>query len=301
MIDYKARINDLRKSKNAVIVAHYYQNPEIQDLADKVGDSYDLSKYCANTDAEIIVFCGVHFMAESAKLLSPEKKVLLPVSDAGCPMADMADAEKIREMKSKYDDAMVVCYINTTARVKAECDVTCTSSNAVNIIRKLPAKNIIFVPDKNLGSYIATKVPEKNIILYEGYCPIHNEVTKANVVEARKLYPDAELLVHPECPNEVVESADFVGSTKSIIEYCKASSKDTFIIGTEEGILHKMKKDNPEKKFIMLKDNFSCADMKKITLKELYESLENETTEINIERETEEKAKKCLFRMLELS
>jgi quinolinate synthase len=295
------KILELKKERNATIVAHNYQLDEIQEIADLVGDSYALSKYCAEDSSEVIVFCGVHFMAESAKILSPHKTVLLPEIDAGCPMADMVTAEALREKKKLHPGAVVVCYINSSAEVKAESDICCTSSNAVKIIKSIKEKDIIFVPDKNLGSNIAKQVPEKNIILWEGCCEVHNKITISDVKKAKELHPDATVLVHPECPPEVVAMADYVGSTTGIIEYAKKSDEKKFIIGTEMGVLYKLKKDNPDKEFHMVHPEFVCPDMKKTTMLSVYNALNEMKHVIELDEEIRLKAKTCLDRMLELS
>jgi quinolinate synthase len=240
--ELKKEILELKKKRNAVIVAHNYQVDDVQEIADVVGDSFALSKFCASDNANVIVFCGVHFMAESAKILSPGKTVLIPEIDAGCPMADNVSAEPLREMKSRYPGAAVVCYINSTAEVKAESDVCCTSSNAINIVKKIDNKDIIFVPDKNLGNYVSKQVPEKNIILWNGFCITHHKINLNEVKKIKEAYPDAMMLVHPECQPEVVEFADFAGSTKQIIDYATESKHDKFIIGTEMGVMYKLKK-----------------------------------------------------------
>lgn len=294
------KILELKEEKNAVIVAHSYQVDEVQEIADMVGDSFALSKYCASTKADVIVFCGVHFMAESAKILSPEKTVLLPELDAGCPMADMVTAEGLREMKAKYPGAVVVCYINSSAEVKAECDVCCTSSNAVNVIRSIKEKDIIFLPDKNLGSYVADMVPEKNIILWQGFCPTHHKVKVDDVIKIKELHPDALLLIHPECQPDVVKLADYVGSTKQIIDYANQSDKEKFIIGTEVGVLHRLKKDNPNKVFYLMSQGLTCPNMKKTRLESVYNALNEMKYNIELDEEIRLKAKKCLDRMLQI-
>lgn len=299
-MDYKSEILRLKEERNACIVAHIYQDGEIQDIADKVGDSFELSRYCASTEKDVIVFCGVHFMAESAKILSPEKTVLLPAVDAGCPMANMANVEDLKKLKEKYPEAAVVCYVNTTAAIKAECDICCTSSIAVNVVRSLPNKQILFLPDRNLGSYIAKQVPEKEFILWAGFCPTHNALTIMHVQEAREAYPNAVLAIHPEAPPEVVELADFVGSTKQIIDFCTQSDAKEFIIGTEEGILHQLHKLNPDKTFHMLKYRFICPNMKKTSLEVLYESLRDMKHEIKLDDEIIKKASLSLERMLQV-
>ncbi|MCX7771996.1 MAG: quinolinate synthase NadA, partial [Clostridia bacterium] len=272
-MDFKNEILRLKEERNATIVAHYYQDGEIQDIADKVGDSFDLSRYCASTNKDVIVFCGVHFMAESAKILSPQKTVLLPALDAGCPMADMAKPQDLIKMKEKYPDAAVVCYVNTTAAIKAECDICCTSSIAEKVVRSLPHKQILFLPDRNLAQYVAKQVPEKEFILWPGFCPTHNALTIMHVQEAREAHPNALLAVHPEAPPEVVDMADFAGSTKQILDFCTQSDAKEFIIGTEEGILHQLHRLNPDKTFHMLKYRFVCPNMKKTSMEKLYESL----------------------------
>lgn len=297
-MDYQQEILKLKEERNAVIVAHYYQDGDIQDIADKVGDSFDLSRFCAQTEKEVIVFCGVHFMAESAKILSPEKTVLLPDLKAGCPMADMADVPKLLKLKEEYPNAAVVSYVNTTAAIKAHSDICCTSSTAVKIVRSLPHKQIIFLPDRNLGNYVSKQVPEKEFILYPGYCPTHNALSPMHVMEARDSHPEAVFAVHPEAPPAVVEMADFVGSTKQIIDFCSENEASEFIIGTEEGILHQLKKRNPNKQFHMLKFGFICPNMKKTTIEKLYEALVEMKHKIELDKDTIFKASKSLERML---
>lgn len=294
-------IERLKKEKNAIILAHNYQIPEIQEVADIVGDSLKLSQEAANTDADMIIFSGVHFMAESAKILSPNKKVLLPVYDAGCPMADMIDAEQLREFKSMYPNIPVVCYVNSSAEVKAESDICCTSSNALKIIRGMKADKILFVPDQNLGDYIARQIPEKEIISWQGFCITHHRVKTAEVEAVREKHPGAEILVHPECSPNVVAMADFVGSTSQIIDYAHKSSDKTFIIGTEMGVMHKLRKDNPDKKFYLLSPGLTCFNMKKTSLIDIYHALLHEQHEIIVEEEIRRKALGSLERMLELS
>lgn len=294
-------INRMKKEQNAVIVAHSYQVDDVQEIADVVGDSFALSQFCASNSASTIVFCGVHFMAESAKILAPEKTVLLPEINAGCPMADMVTAEALREAKQKYPDAAVVCYINSTADVKAECDVCCTSSNALKVIRSIDKKDILFVPDKNLGSYVAQMVPEKNIILWEGYCITHHKIRTNEVLEAKRLHPEAILLVHPECQPEITALADYVGSTKQIIDYARNSKHDKFIIGTEMGVLYQLKKDNPGKTFYMMSTGLICPNMKKTSLQSVYDALANKRYEIILDEDIIKRASSCLNRMLEVS
>ncbi len=297
MID---RINELKKQKNAVILAHYYQVGEVQDIADFVGDSFMLSKKARETESDIIVFCGVRFMAETAKILSPDKTVLLPASDAGCPMAEMVTVQDVAKLRGQYPDAAVVCYVNSTAAVKAVSDICCTSSNAVKLVKSLPNKQIIFIPDENLGSYVATQVPEKEIILFNGYCITHKRVTGDEVDAARKAVPNAKVLVHPECRPEVSEKADYLGSTSQIINYASNSEDKKFIIGTEQGVLHWLQKKNPDKKFYLLSQKMICPNMKKTTLKDVLNALENMTYEIQLSEEEISKAHGCLDKMLEI-
>lgn len=291
-------IEALKQERDAVIVAHSYQIGEVQDVADMVGDSFALSKFCAEDPHPVIVFCGVKFMAESAKILSPQKTVLLPEISAGCPMADMVTPQDIDNMRAEYPDAAVVCYVNTTAETKAKCDICCTSSNALRVIKSLPQKDIIFMPDKNLGGYIAQQVPEKNIILWPGYCITHERTTVADVASARENQPEALLLAHPECPADVVAEADFVGSTKQIIDYAKASEAQKFIIGTEMGIFHQLQNDSPNKQFYLLSSGLICPNMKKTKLESVYESLKNMQYQIELDPEVIEQARASLERML---
>lgn len=307
MIDFNNKeelINEiikLKKEKNAVILAHSYQIGDIQEIADIVGDSYALSKYCTGVTQKTIVFCGVHFMAESAKILSPDKTVLLPEKNAGCPMADMVTAPALREMKKKHPDAAVVTYINSSAAVKAESDVIVTSSNAVKVVSNMNEKKIIFTPDKNLGGFVASKCPDKEFIMWDGYCPVHNAMKKEYVEEVKKKYPEAIVLAHPECPSEVTECADFIGSTKDIMEFVNSSDKNEFIIGTERGVLHPMKRDNNDKKFYMLSEKLVCEDMKLTTLESLYKCLATGEYEMILPEDIIEKASRALKRMIELA
>lgn len=295
-----SEILKLKEKRNAIIVAHNYQVDDVQEIADLVGDSFALSKNCASSSAKTIVFCGVHFMAESAKILSPDKTVLLPAHDAGCPMAEMVTAEALREEKKRYPDAAVVCYINSTAEVKAESDICCTSSNAVKVIKAVKEKKIIFVPDKNLGSYIAKMVPEKEIILWNGFCITHHKIKIDDVKKIKELHPDALLLVHPECQPDIVAFADFVGSTKQIIDFANQSDNSKFIIGTEMGVLYKLKKDNPDKTFYLMSQGLVCPNMKKTSLQNVYYALAEMKHEIMLDEAIRVRAKKSLDRMLEI-
>lgn len=298
--EIKKKIAELKEQKDAVIVAHNYQIDEIQEISDVIGDSLTLSRHCAESTKKVIVFCGVHFMAESAKILSPEKTVLLPEIDAGCPMADMVTAEELREEKKKHPGAVVVCYINSSAEVKAESDICCTSSNAVEVVKSIKEKDILFVPDQNLANYVAKMVPEKNIIPWRGYCITHHRLKLEDVEKVRELHKDAELLIHPECPKEVVDEADFVGSTKQIIEYASKSKSKKFVIGTEMGIMYKLKKDNPDKTFYLLAQGLICPNMKKNTLLSVYNALNEMKYEINLDENIRIKAKETLDRMLKI-
>ena len=294
-------IQRLKREKNAVILAHYYVEDAIQDIADEIGDSFYLSKKAAQTDADIIVFCGVSFMGESAKILNPGKKVLMPDATADSAMAHMVNLKQQQEIKDRYDDLAVVCYINSTAEVKTHSDVCVTSANAVKIVRKLPNQNIFFIPDGNLGRYVAEQVPEKNVMLNDGYCPIHAAMTREAVLRAKGAHPEAAFLVHPECTRELLEEADYIGSTSGIIQYASESDRQEFLIGTEIGVFCELKKRNPEKQFYTLTDQQICWDMKKITLEKVAEVLRNESNEVQISETVRQQAMRPLERMLELA
>lgn len=294
-------INKLKKDKNAIILAHYYQLPEVQEIADFVGDSYYLSKKAFESQNNLVVFCGVRFMAESAKILSPDKKVLLPVMEAGCPMADMITSNDICDLKQLYPDAAVVCYINSTIAVKAVSDVCVTSSNALKIIKKLPNEKIIFVPDQNLANYISKKVPEKHFIIFNGYCPVHHKILPEHVIEMKSAYPGAVVLAHPECRAEILDLSDFTGSTGEILQYAKQSEHSDFIVITEEGIAHELTKQNPSKNFWFPQDIMCCEDMKKTTLENILSTLDEESGEIILDERERLAALNCLTRMHELS
>lgn len=290
-------IQSLKAQKNAIILAHYYQRPQIQDIADAVGDSYYLSKIAKDCSESVIVFCGVHFMAESAKILSPQKTVLLPVLDAGCPMADMAEAEQLKALKAEHPQAKVVCYINSTAAVKAQSDVCCTSSNAVDIIRRLDADEIIFVPDKNLGGYVQQQVPEKKLILWDGFCIVHKRVEAGEIIKAKQIRPGIKVLAHPECEKPVRDLADFIGSTGAIIKYAAEHVDKQYLIVTEQGVLHELKKQNPDKEFFTPYGSMTCTNMKKTTLEDVYNSLNNMQYKIEIDEQIRVKAYKSLMNM----
>lgn len=294
-------IKQLKEEKNAVILAHYYVSDEVQKIADYIGDSYYLSKVAKGTAADVIVFCGVEFMGESASILNPDKKVLMPDLNADCAMAHMVQLEKIQEMREKYEDLAVVCYINSTAEIKTYCDVCVTSANAVKIVRALPNQHIFFIPDGNLGRYVAEQVPEKDVILNSGYCPIHAAMTVEEVRKAKDKYPKAKFLVHPECTKDVLSEADYIGSTSGIIEFAKTDTNTEYIIGTEEGVFYELKKQCPEKKFYTLSNGYVCKDMKLITLEKVRDVLKNELQEITVAEEIREKALVPLERMLELA
>lgn len=293
------RIMELKKEKNAIILAHFYQNPEIQDIADFVGDSLELSRRACEVSAGTIVLCGVYFMAESAKLLNPHKAVLISNTEAGCPMADMVEPKDILELRRQHPNAAVVTYVNSSAAVKAVSDICCTSSNAKKVIDSIDSDEIIFAPDRNLGHYVS-RFSDKKFILYNGFCPTHNRVFPEHVDMARREHPNAEVLVHPECIPAVVDKADFVGSTAQIINYATQSGRDEFIIGTEEGILHPLKLKNPNKKFYLLSDRLVCPNMKKTTLEDVLECLETGRGEVTLDEDTMKMASQSLFRMLEI-
>ncbi|MFH1552321.1 MAG: quinolinate synthase NadA [Candidatus Omnitrophota bacterium] len=297
----RRKIADLKKKNSALIIAHNYQRDEIQEIADITGDSYALARKVTEAKEKVIVFCGVKFMAESAYMLSPDKTVLLPVEEAGCPLADMVTVEKLKKKKEEYPEAAVVCYVNSTAAVKAESHICCTSSNAIQVIKSLKEDKVIFVPDKNLGRYVREHVPEKEIILWDGYCVVHMRLTREEVVRTKELYPEAEFIAHPECRKEVLELADYIGSTAGMIKYVKECPREEFIVGTEIGIIYKLKRDNPKKKFYVPTDQFICANMKLTTLGWLARSLEKMVYKIEVPSQTADKARKALERMLEVT
>jgi len=293
----KARILQLAEENNALLMAHNYQRDEIQEIAHITGDSLALSIEAARTDKEVIIFCGVHFMAESAALLAPDKIVLLPRHDAGCPMADMVTAEGLREMKQKYPKATVVTYVNSSAAVKAESDICCTSSNAVNVVRSLDSDEVLLVPDRNLGRYIASQV-DKTCHIWEGFCPTHERLSVTQIEQARDAHPDAIFMAHPECPPEILELADHICSTSGMYEYAAQSSAKTLIVGTEMGILYRLRKENPDKNFILPSDGLICPNMKLTSLEDLLECLETMSPRVTVDPLTAEKARLTLDRML---
>jgi quinolinate synthase len=297
----KEKIQQLKVEKNALILAHYYQSDDIQEIADFVGDSYYLSKVGKECKEQIIVFCGVKFMAESAKILSPEKTVLLPNLEAGCTMADMINGEDVRELKKEHPKAKVICYINSTAEVKAESDICCTSSNALKIINNLGLDEIIFIPDKNLGEYINEKVQDKDMILWNGFCCVHEFVSAEEILEVKSSDKNIKILVHPECNREIRNLADFIGSTGEIIKFATEDTGKKYMIVTEEGILYELKNKNPDKDFITPKTPMICNSMKKTTLEDVYNCLLNDQYEITLEEDVRQAAHKCLNAMHEMA
>lgn len=296
-MDYIKEIKELKKKKNAIILTHCYQNIEIDEVADFVGDSFYLSKIAQKTNADIIVFAGVFFMAQSAKLLNPDKKVLLPNMKSGCLMADMINADLLKEFKKEYPELPVVCYINSTAEVKAESDICCTSSNAVDIVKKLNKKEILFVPDTYLGKWAEKQLKDVTIHTYTGYCPTHLRVKAEDIEKARENYPYAKILAHPECHTSVTDIVDFVGSTKEITEYVKNTNFKEYVIATEKGVLDRLKRDYKDKKFYLASEKLICPNMKQNSLEDIYNVLLNETNEINIDKSVREKAMNCINRM----
>ena len=298
----KEKINKLKKEKNAVILTHCYQNIEIDEVSDFVGDSLYLSKMAANTNADIIVFAGVYFMAQSAKLLSPNKKVLLPNLNSGCQMADMIDVENLKHFKEKYPNIPVVCYINSTAEIKANCDICCTSSNALEVVKSLNTDKFLFVPDNYLGKFIQNKLKNVEVITFNGFCPTHLRIRPFDMIEARKKYPNALILAHPECHQDVAKLADFVGSTKEIMEYAKNSTNKQFVIATEKGVVDRLQRDskleNWNKEFILIDENIICPSMKMNTLDDIYRTLDEEKFEITIDEAVATKAKECIEKIL---
>ena len=298
--DLQEKIQSLKAQRKAVILAHNYQNAEVQDIADFVGDSLGLSMEAAATDAETIVFCGVLFMAETAAILSPEKTVLLPEKNVGCPLADMITAKELQELKDKHPDAMVVCYVNSPAKVKAISDYCCTSSNAVDLVKRLPAgREIIFVPDQHLGRFVIDRTG-RDMILWPGYCTTHVLMSADDVKKAKEKYPDAVVMVHPECTEQVKECADEMLSTGQMLKFARDSGAKRFIVGTEVGIIHTLKKQNPDKEFIPVSNRAVCPNMKKITLEKILWSLEDMEYKISVSHDISVKARAALDRMLEV-
>lgn len=297
----KEEILKLKEEKNALIVAHLYQCDEIQEIADIVGDSYFLSKKAMESDKELIIFCGVKFMAESTKILSPNKKVLIPSNKTTCPMADMALVDRLEEMMEKHPNAKVVSYINSNLDIKALSDVCVTSSSAIDILNNMDTEEIIFLPDRNLGSYLSEQLPNKKFTLYQGFCPTHERIEKKEILDLKEKYPNYPVLVHPECNKEVRDLADYIGSTSELINYSTSSNADGFIVVTEEGVFYEMKLKSPNKTFIPTKTGMICPNMKKISLNDLYNCLKNEEFEVHIDEDLRVKAHRALENMHLLS
>ncbi len=297
----EAKIQKLKRERNAIILAHNYQLGEVQDIADFAGDSLDLSRKAAATDAEVIVFCGVHFMAETAAILSPNKTVLLPDQHAGCPMADMVDADSLRDMKAKHPNAVVVTYVNSTAEVKAESDVCCTSANAAKVVASIPAdREILFVPDQYLGTFAQEQTGRK-LILWPGYCPTHRRIRPEHIEQRKRQYPEAKVVVHPECRPEVTRLVDGVLSTSGICQFARETEAQTIIVGTELGILHRLQKENPDKQFVPVTEQAVCPNMKWVTLEKVLWSLSENQHQVKISEDIRVPAEKALQRMLEVS
>jgi quinolinate synthase len=307
-LDLVKEIRRMSKEKNAVILAHYYQEPEIQDIADFVGDSLALSQEAAKTKADIILFAGVHFMAETAKILSPSKKVLIPDTNAGCSLADSCPPDKFAEFKKQYPDHTVISYVNTTAEIKALTDIACTSSNALEIVYSLPAnEKIIFAPDKNLGNYIKSKTGRENMIIWDGACHVHERFSLKRILKLKNEHPDAKIIAHPECDQTILIIADFIGSTSALLKYTMTDPAASYIVATEFGILHQMQKSNPSKLFIPAPPEDStcacndCRFMKMITLKKMYNCLKYELPEVTLNEDIRIKAEIPIRRMLDIS
>jgi len=293
------RIKDLKKKRNAIILAHNYQIGEVQDIADYIGDSLGLSQKAAQVKAEVIVFCGVNFMAETAAILSPAKTILIPDIKAGCPMADMITASELREWKRDYPGRKVVCYVNTSAAVKAECDVCCTSSNALKVVNSLDDNEVLFAPDKNLAAYVARQT-KKKIVAWDGYCYVHNNILARDIKEKKRLYPMAEVWPHPECSPEVIDLADKVLSTGGMVKEARKTAKKEIIIATESGIIYRLKKENPGKKFYPAKEFLVCTNMKKINLEKVLMSLEKMIYKIEVPEEISQRARGAIERMVKI-
>jgi quinolinate synthase len=299
--ELSAAIRRLKEEREALILSHYYQRPEIQDIADFIGDSLELSRRAATTTAKVLVFCGVHFMAETAAILSPEKVVLIPDPKAGCPLAEMITPEALRARKAELRGAVVVAYVNTTAAVKAESDIVCTSANAARVVRSLPPeKDILFVPDRNLGLYAAAQNPDRKIIFWEGYCPIHDQMRAEDILRAKQEHPAAEVIAHPECRPEVLALADKVASTSGMLRYAFDSAAREFIVVTEEGLLHQLRRQNPEKKFHLASPRLVCPNMKRTTLDKVYRALRDLAPRVTVPEDVRERAVQAVERMLAL-
>jgi quinolinate synthase len=294
-----SRIAELRKERKAVILAHNYQIAEVQDIADYTGDSLGLSQEAARSSAEVIVFCGVHFMAETAAILSPQKTVLLPDPHAGCPMADMITAQELRGWKARYPGRKVVSYVNTTAEVKAESDICCTSSNAVRVVNSLPDDEVLFAPDKNLAAYVG-RLTIKRIIAWDGYCYVHNQILAADIAAKKEKYPEAEVWVHPECRPEVIDLADKVVSTGNMVQAARETSAREVLIGTEAGILHRLRQENPQTAFLPVKDLAFCSNMKKINLIKVWKALEGMQFRVEVPSAISQRARGAIEKMIQI-
>ncbi len=300
-MDYTSEIKKLIKEKKALILAHHYQTEEVKALAHMVGDSLEMARYAKESDCNVLVVCGVSFMAQTAKILSPHKKVLLPNLLAGCSMADMVTKEDVISLKAKHPNALVVCYVNSSAEVKAESHICCTSSNALKIVASLGAKEIIFVPDKNLGSYVANQLPKTRVITHDGYCECHDFISASQVLKRKEEFPNSYLLAHPECRREVLQLADFVGSTSAMINHSRDVSQDVLIIGTEIGVIEKIRQLNPEKRVVPLDDSMICPTMKITYPRHIFEALDQGVNEVILDEDLSNRALKSIARMLELS
>ncbi len=298
-IDIKQRVAELKQQRNAVILVHNYQIPEVQDLADFLGDSLGLSQQAAATDADVIVFCGVHFMAQTAKLLSPDRTVLMPDPSAGCPMADMITPQQLRRFKAEHPGAPVVAYVNTTAEVKAESDICCTSANAVEVVESLDADTVLFIPDMHLADWVARHT-DKQIIAWGGYCPTHVRISPATIEYMKQQYPDAVVIVHPEARHEVLDMADVVASTGGMVKFARETDAREIIVGTEEGMVYRLRRENPDKTFYVVPHTV-CPNMKKTTAAKVVASLENMQYEIDVAPDIAERARRAVERMLEVS
>ena len=303
----KEKIKKLKEKNDVVILAHYYVDGEVQEIADYVGDSFFLAKVATTVKQQTILFCGVSFMGESAKILNPQKKVIMADNTADCPMAHMVDIDRIREVRRQYDDVAVVCYVNSTAKIKAESDVCVTSSNAVTIVKKLPNRNIFFIPDNNLARFVAKQVPDKHFIFNDGFCHVHKSIHSEDVAKAKELHPEALVLAHPECTEDTLELADFIGSTSQIIDYATTSPENVFIICTEMGVFFELMQKNPDKKFYSVGHRQFCPNMKKVRIEKVIETLENIDSDnynieyVNLDEDLRKAAEKPLSRMLELA
>lgn len=300
-MDKIQRIKELKEKKDVVILAHYYVDGQVQSLADHVGDSFALSKLATTVKEKNILFCGVKFMGESAKILNPEKRVIMPDLSADCPMAHMVAVEKIKQVRKQFPDVAVVCYVNSTAEIKAHSDVCVTSSNAIKVVKRIPNKDIFFIPDNNLAQYVAKQVPEKHFIFNDGFCPIHKEITKQHILDAKEKHPGVKVLTHPECVDEVLEVSDFIGSTSEIIDYATKSEDEVFLIATETGVFYELQQKNPDKMFFSVKGDQICPDMKKITIDNVLAALENLEPIVELEEDIRVKANAPLVNMLEFA